>query len=505
MSEKKRRLRFPILLKTAILIFIFSVVVVELAMTYYSLVISKRNTETYNNYANSLSSTIAKVIDVDDYNLMKGKVKSILSSIPQEEWAAFDDYDEEKIEHYMTHYEVLETDTEFQTAFEKTRNQLREIVESNKAFYVDCAYLSFVYPYVDADGKDQAYCCYVVDSAPEEDACPPGWLDPLYKVNRGVIGDPERGFPAYSTNTSYGYLISAGTFIAGSDRGYAFVDISMNAIRARQASSIVRLFVYLLITVVALSVVGLLVVYFLFSRPLKRISETSKSFNNKDPKVSHEAFKNLSVRTNDELSDLVESIKTMEEGVLQRINELVEVNQALISQEKQTAKMTALANRDSLTGVGSKTAYDYEAEKINERISSGEEEPFGIAMVDLNYLKNTNDEYGHVAGDEALIKLANIICLTFKHSPVYRVGGDEFVVILRNEDHEKIEHLISEFNERIADAINNEKLPQYERVSAAIGYAEFDSKTDKSIEDVFNRADQLMYKRKHEMKEEEKK
>ena len=123
-------------------------------------------------------------------------------------------------------------------------------------------------------------------------------------------------------------------------------------------------------------------------------------------------------------------------------------------------------------------------------------------MIDLNYLKNTNDEFGHFAGDEALIKLAHLICLTFKHSPVYRVGGDEFIVILENEENEKADHLIAEFNERIQDCIDNNKLPNYERISAAIGYAEYQEGVDTCVDDVFKRADQKMYQRKHEMKEE---
>ena len=112
----------------------------------------------------------------------------------------------------------------------------------------------------------------------------------------------------------------------------------------------------------------------------------------------------------------------------------------------------------------------------------------------------SNDKYGHDAGDEALIKLANIICLVFKHSPAYRVGGDEFVVILRNEDLANHDSLIEEFNVRMAHASNNKRLQIHERISAAIGYSEYDRAQDKSVDDVFKRADKTMYRRKKEMK-----
>ena len=503
MADKKRKFRFPILLKTAIIIFIFSVIVVEVSMTYYSLVISKRNKETYKNYADSLSSTIAKVVDADDINILRDKVLAILETIPSEQRIVSDSEDENKLNEYIANYDALYDDADFVAAFNRTRDFMRNILESHEKFYIDCAYISYVYTYTDASGADKSIFIYLVDTAPEDDACPPGWLDPLYDFNRPILENPERGMPAYTTNTSYGYLISAGSFVPNTGMGYACVDISMDIVRAAQAKSIIRLFVYLVTTITLLAAVGLLIVYFFFSRPLKKISKVASSFDNNNPESTHQDFKDLKVKTRDELGDLTNAIKAMEEGVVQRINELVELNTALIDSEKQTEKMTVLANRDALTSVGSKTAYDIEVEKINEQIANKEEVTFGIAMIDLNYLKNTNDAYGHIAGDEALIKLANVICLTFKHSPVYRIGGDEFVVILRNNDYKNAFKLIDEFNERIQDSIANQKLKKQERISAAIGFASYNARADKCVDDVFKRADEKMYCRKRKMKEAE--
>ena len=500
-AKKKRKFRFPILLKTAVVIFVFSFVIVELAMTYYSLVISNRNKETYSNYADSLSATVSKVLDSSEVNVLQNKVDSILDTIPEDE-LVLSDGSEADLEVYMAHFDSLYDDAEFMTAFNNIRDHLRDIVSAHSKFAVDCMYLAHIHTYLDAQGEQQGVFVYLVDTAPDEEACPPGWLDPLYDINRPLINDQERGMPAYFTNTpGYGYLVTAGSYIKDTNHVYICADISMTLVRARQAKSITRLFIYLLVTVILLSIVGVILVYFMFARPLKKISNVAKQFNNKDPKATHRLFTELNVKTRDELYDLAESIKTMESGVVQRFNELIEVNDALVFQEKQTAKMTAIANRDSLTGVGSKTAYDYETSKMNDRIANKEHIVFGLAMIDLNYLKNTNDEYGHFAGDEALIKLAHIICLTFKHSPVYRVGGDEFVVALTGEEYDKAEALIAEFNERIQDCIENKKLPEFERISAAIGYATYIEGTDTCVDDVFKRADQKMYQRKHEMKE----
>ena len=373
----------------------------------------------------------------------------------------------------------------------------------NNKFDVSCVYLGFIHTYFDSQGVKQGYFLYLVDSANEDEACPPGWIDIIYSENKKVLEDQSYGFPAYTTNTpEYGYLVSSASYVKSTDYGYVCVDISMTAVRAKQANSIIRLFLYLASTIVLLSIIGLTIVYFVFTKPLKQITEVANSFDNNDPKSSHQHFVNLKVRTFDELSDLSNSIKEMENGVVERFEEIIKVNRALLDSEKQTEKMTALAKRDSLTGVGSKTAYDIEVENINEQIKNKEDLIFGLVMIDLNYLKKTNDKFGHVAGDEALVKLANVICLTFKHSPVYRIGGDEFVVILRNEDYDNSSNLVEEFKERIQDYIHSKKLPQYERISAAIGFAAFDKEKDNNVDSVFKKADSRMYQCKREMKKE---
>ena len=123
-------------------------------------------------------------------------------------------------------------------------------------------------------------------------------------------------------------------------------------------------------------------------------------------------------------------------------------------------------------------------------------------MIDLNYLKDTNDNYGHDAGDAALIKLAHTICLVFKHSPVYRVGGDEFIVVLRGQDYNNQKHLIEEFKERVNSIIyRNENIQTQERISAAIGYSKYEKERDKNVDDIFKRADTEMYQNKKKMKE----
>ena len=159
--------------------------------------------------------------------------------------------------------------------------------------------------------------------------------------------------------------------------------------------------------------------------------------------------------------------------------------------------MELLANQDGLTGVKNKVSYNAEVARINEMIKNGEYTNFAVVMIDLNYLKDTNDTYGHDTGDIALIKLAELICETFKFSPVYRVGGDEFVVISRSKDYLRVDKLVEELKRKANKKIDdNDK----ECVSAAVGFSTYNPQVDKTVDDVFKRADKAMYEHKRLLK-----
>ena len=157
--------------------------------------------------------------------------------------------------------------------------------------------------------------------------------------------------------------------------------------------------------------------------------------------------------------------------------------------------ISALAYKDALTGIKNRTAYNEVSTELDVNIKLGECEPFGIIVADVNGLKITNDKYGHDVGNKLLMKAAKVICDTFKHSPVFRIGGDEFVVILRGVDLDAHASLICELDERLENtfiSVGDTELS----VSLARATAIYDSDTDISFDDVFNRADKRMYEHK---------
>jgi diguanylate cyclase (GGDEF)-like protein len=120
-------------------------------------------------------------------------------------------------------------------------------------------------------------------------------------------------------------------------------------------------------------------------------------------------------------------------------------------------------------------------------------------MFDINYLKEANDTYGHHVGNSLIVTASKLISYTFKRSPVFRIGGDEFLVILQNQDLEDREQLFAKFEAECASAsveAGDITIP----VQIAKGFSLFDPSTDTQFLDVFNRADSEMYKNKETLK-----
>ena len=123
---------------------------------------------------------------------------------------------------------------------------------------------------------------------------------------------------------------------------------------------------------------------------------------------------------------------------------------------------------------------------------------FAVVMVDLNQLKDVNDRFGHEKGNIALQRLCQAVCRIYKHSPVYRIGGDEFVVILEGEDYAHRDALFEKV--RAFEHIRDLSAAQpWTQLAASVGMAVYDKTRDTAYRAVFNRADTKMYEQKQHL------
>ena len=153
-----------------------------------------------------------------------------------------------------------------------------------------------------------------------------------------------------------------------------------------------------------------------------------------------------------------------------------------------------MANTDSLTGIRNKHAYSEAEALLNQRIRQNDIDKLGVVVCDINGLKLANDTLGHAAGDKLIKDACSLICEYFTHGAVYRIGGDEFVVILQEKGFDTMHEVIEDINRVIEDNIKKKE------VVIAIGHSEL-TKDDQLVHDVFERADEMMYQRKQELKQ----
>ena len=130
---------------------------------------------------------------------------------------------------------------------------------------------------------------------------------------------------------------------------------------------------------------------------------------------------------------------------------LLALKESLGREEKQKKEIdvTKARHTQTLSPVSRKNAYSEASNEIQRSIANGEKTEFAIIVFDVNDLKKVNDFYGHDAGDRHILSAKKLICDVFKHSPVYRIGGDEFTVILTGTDYENAIELLLAFDRQV--------------------------------------------------------
>lgn len=176
------------------------------------------------------------------------------------------------------------------------------------------------------------------------------------------------------------------------------------------------------------------------------------------------------------------------------IHSFVVVDERVESSRQLDAAKT-VAYKDSLTNVRNVNAYTEFKENVDKDIKRGVITEFAVVVFDLNDLKQVNDTKGHEAGDKYIQDGCRLICHVFRHSPVFRIGGDEFVSFLMNADYMNRANLIVIFNKHI------DRNLERGGVIVSSGISEFDAASDSGYDEVFSRADELMYSRKKELKQ----
>ena len=165
------------------------------------------------------------------------------------------------------------------------------------------------------------------------------------------------------------------------------------------------------------------------------------------------------------------------------------ISRNILNYEKYAVDMKKLSERDEMTGVYNRNKYLSMIENEYPKV-----EDVAVLFCDVNNLKEVNDNEGHDKGDILITNVAQIILsLTDSNKKAYRIGGDEFVLIVENPKEGELERLLEKWHELIELKSKATSLD----LSAAIGYA---SGKGKDIEEIVQRADEKMYDDKSKQK-----
>jgi len=167
---------------------------------------------------------------------------------------------------------------------------------------------------------------------------------------------------------------------------------------------------------------------------------------------------------------------------------------AQISQlEERVEQLDLLAHQDPLVNLPNRRGFMRELERLIDRARRYNEQG-AMLFVDLDGLKMINDTFGHKAGDEALIQVAQLLVGGLRRSDVVaRIGGDEFAILLSHTDEVSAHETAGRLVDKIADCDfmhEGDALP----LSVAIGVAAISG--DEEAQAIMARADEEMYRRK---------
>ena len=476
-------------------IFLYVVLTVFLVALSVAIVSHFINASRIDNYFKGLSLDTARnfrtFVDADFLQDVKAVVTTDEYQALREK--AEEEENEDLIEEYLRDKGLWED-------YVKNREVLHEYLENMN----DVKYLYIV---VWGD-QDALYDMYLMDD----------YDNPLY-YSCGYYEEREEAFlgmeateevaPTIS-NGDWGWLCSSYVPVhseAGILVCQVGCDVGMDEIMVERRQNLLYILLVAVAAATVISIGVMLLIRKTISRPLSMITAEMKKFspsNTRDYEGS--GVMNLNIHSHDEMEDIHNEIRSMQIRIMEYLNDITtitkekeQVENDVHEKEQEIGKISKEAYRDSLTSVGSKVAYAKKVGEINEAILQGEVN-FGVVMVDVNRLKYINDKYGHAAGDDYLRGCCRIVCRIYKHSPVFRVGGDEFVVILTGEDYEMRKERMEELREAFETSYNREERDPWHRYSAAFGMAEH-AIDDITFDLVFKRADKAMYEEKKHFKE----
>lgn len=311
-------------------------------------------------------------------------------------------------------------------------------------------------------------------------------------------GEKQEGFKEFNNSYGHTYCYYTPLLINGQKMGLIATEIEVDKVNKEiLEDTLKQLAIIALVYLVATFAIIEVLSRSLTERIEKLAGHIREYTNSRDVKVADSIDE--SINGTDEIADLSSAFSNLIRQVEKQIKNLQYTSQELSDTKAEVKKASGRSYKDMLTGIRNRNAYEEEIKKLAIDIQDDNTE-FGLAVVNMNGLKSINETYGYDNGNHAIRKLCFTVCRVFEHSPVFKVGGDEFIVILKGDDLKNSQNLVSEFKDKLRELSKNKSVKPWEKVSAAIGVAYYEKDRDLSVDDLAERAANEMLRDKAEMK-----
>ena len=325
----------------------------------------------------------------------------------------------------------------------------------------------------------------------------------LYPYKEDLLAG--RPIPPIISDDEYGYLLTLYKPVydeKGKCQCYAAIDFSMDILPEYTRTFVIKLLALFLGCFVFIFAIGISFVENNIILPVNTMAYSARNFSYDSATAREkniEQIKTLKIQTGDEIENLYSALLRTTENISRYLEHLQRAKTQVSDMRVRFTAMDEIAHKDSLTGVKNKTAYTEATALLDKKILAAQAN-FCIVMVDVNFLKRINDNYGHECGNTYLVNACRLVCAVFGEENVYRIGGDEFVVIIEGEKVSLIKYFLAQFKFEMDRKNTNDALQPWEKISAAVGVAYYEPSQDKNSDEVFKRADKEMYENKLAMK-----
>ncbi|MFP3040849.1 GGDEF domain-containing protein [Treponema primitia] len=352
---------------------------------------------------------------------------------------------------------------------------------------------------------------YIYDTDPSDMWCELGHYDPYtYIDDDGTVGHlyPDDTVQQLRNSgqvttvmgiTQYGWIITVSEPLYGSDgtcKGYVGIDFDVNQVVAKQSAYLWQLAIIILITTALFAVIYLYIIRKAIIRPINIMAKAADSFlvnslelsgkidgQDSPPKgeksIGASDILSMDINTGDEMQSLAESLKSM----VRKIDEYI-TSLNIVTIKSETDVLTSLCNRG---------AFEQQVSAVL-RLRQDTDQINAFLMIDVDYFKAVNDNYGHAAGDMVLSECAHALRRVVRESDIVgRLGGDEFAVFCKSIGSVAMA-------EQKAWQIRDEWLkiipPGGEKgITASIGIS-FAPQDGQAYHELFSKADEALYRAK---------